>query len=60
MAAILAVIEHAIADGEDLTLLQDKLLAMYGQLDSSQLEKIMTAAFACADLAGRVDVAEGR
>jgi len=46
----------AFADANDLEKVRDNLLNAYGDLDSKKLENIMTMAFACADLAGQVDV----
>lgn len=43
---------------ESLEALRDDLLDSYGDLDSGELSKIMTLAFATADLSGRFDVSE--
>lgn len=44
------------AESESLEILRDKLLASYGDLDSSSLNRVMALAFAAADLSGRFDV----
>ena len=52
----LALIKSKVDGATDLNTLQDDLLAMYGDLSSEDLTKVMALAFAAADLAGRFDV----
>lgn len=60
--AIKGLVDTIISKGEKaetLEALRDDLLNSYGDLDSSELTKVMGLAFAAADLAGRFDVREG-
>ncbi len=45
---------------ENLDILQADLLGMYGDLPTEELTKVMSLAFAAADLAGRFDVSQGQ
>jgi phage gp29-like protein len=50
---------RAKVDGSaDLNALQEDLLSMYGDLPTEDLTKVMSLAFAAADLAGRFDVVQ--
>ena len=53
------VIRAKTEKAKSLEALRDDLLASYGDLDSGELAKVMTLAFAAADLSGRFDVSEG-
>lgn len=53
--AILKKIDQA----ESFAALRDDLLMSYGALDSDELTRIMTLAYAAADLSGRYDVDQG-
>lgn len=60
--SIKSVVDTIRTKGEQaksLETLRDDLLNSYGDLDSSELTKVMGLAFAAADLAGRFDVREG-
>lgn len=56
MIGQIAAITEQAGSLEDL---RDRLLAGYGDLDSSELVKVMQLAFAAAELSGRFDVSEG-
>ncbi|MDD1606936.1 MAG: DUF935 domain-containing protein [Methylococcaceae bacterium] len=56
IAEWIKIIAAKVASAEDLTTLQDDLLGMYGDLPTDDLTKVMSLAFAAADLAGRFDV----
>jgi phage gp29-like protein len=58
MDTLLARIEAEVAAAPDLASLQARLVAMYGDLDSADLVRIMAAAFALAELKGIADVRE--
>jgi phage gp29-like protein len=49
-------IRDKVDQADSLESLRDELLNGYGDLDSGELTKVMTLAFAAADLAGRFDV----
>jgi phage gp29-like protein len=60
-ASVKAMVDQVAAlaaDAESLEALRDQLLASYGDLDSSSLNRVMALAFAAADLSGRFDVSE--
>ncbi|MDD2723561.1 MAG: DUF935 family protein [Methylovulum sp.] len=54
--SLVDVIKAKADKAENLEALRDDLLASYGDLDASDLVKVMTFGFAAADLAGRFDV----
>lgn len=53
------VLRGKVEKADSLVALRDDLLAAYGEMDSSELTKVMAVAFATADLSGRFDVREG-
>jgi phage gp29-like protein len=53
-------IRGKVDQADSLEALRDELLNGYGDLDSSELTKVMALAFAAADLSGRFDVSEGQ
>lgn len=56
---LLDEIDRAIAEGESLESLQQRLLANYAKLDVKELAAVMGQAMSIAELAGRVDVNDG-
>lgn len=52
----IAVIKTKLASAESLESFQAELVNMYGDLPSDDLTKVMSLAYATADLAGRFDV----
>lgn len=54
----LTLIKSKIDSATSLAALQAELLAMYGDLPTEDLTKVMSLAFAAADLAGRFEVAQ--
>jgi phage gp29-like protein len=56
IAEWIAMIKAKVNSAEDLDTLQADLLGMYGDLPTEDLTKVMSLAFAAADLAGRFDV----
>lgn len=57
-----AVLEHVreiVQNATSLEALRDELLASFGNLPSEDLVKVMSAAFAVAELAGMSDVSDG-
>lgn len=59
LAAVRTVVDQALAAGDSLEQLRDRLLDSFGALDTERLASVMELAFAAADLAGRVDVMDG-
>lgn len=57
-AVMLDKVRELVDNAESLEQLRDDLLAAYGELDSSELVKIMELAFIAADLSGRYDAQE--
>jgi phage gp29-like protein len=56
IAEWIAMIKGKVDSTKDLDTLQADLLGMYGDLPTEDLTKVMSLAFAAADLAGRFDV----
>lgn len=56
---VLDKVRELVDNAESLEGLRDDLLAAYGDLDSSELVKVMELAFIAADLSARYDVQEG-
>lgn len=56
----LTILHDAMAQAPDLASLQTRLTQMYGMLPSDELIRIMSAAFALAELKGMADVQDGR
>ncbi|UOA07631.1 DUF935 domain-containing protein [Methylobacter sp. S3L5C] len=52
-------IRSKVDAADSLDSLRDDLLNSYGDLNSTELVKVMALAFACSDLSGRFDVKEG-
>ena len=50
------VIRKEVMAASSLDDLRDRLLSLYGHLDSKKMADVMGTAFACARLAGRYDV----
>lgn len=55
---VLDQVLHLVDTAPDLATLRDQLLNAYGDLDTADLQRVMQAGFATADLSGRFDVAE--
>jgi hypothetical protein len=61
LEAMLATVRRLVDEADSLEALRDRLLAAYGDLDTTRLTAVMQMAYAAADLAGRYDVdREGR
>lgn len=59
LKSLVDTIRAKVENADNLESLRDELLNSYGELDNNDLVKVMTLAFAAADLAGRFDVSEG-
>ncbi len=59
LASMLEVVRAKVEKAESLEALRDALLNSFGDLDDSELVKVMEMGFLAADLAGRFDVNEG-
>lgn len=55
---VLDQVRHLVDTAPDLATLRDQLLTAYGDLDTADLQRVMQAGFATADLSGRFDVAD--
>lgn len=59
MAALMAHVTGIVNTATSLEDIRDQLLGAYGSLPAEQLQAVMSAGFAVADLAGRFDVERG-
>ncbi|MTD32528.1 phage portal protein family protein [Paludibacterium denitrificans] len=60
MEAILQVIRQALADAPDLASFRAWLINGFGDLPTTELQRVMNTAFSLAELAGRYEVRHGR
>jgi phage gp29-like protein len=59
LKGLVDTIRAKVEAADSFAALRDDLLASYAELDSDELTRVMTLAFAAADLSGRYDVQQG-
>lgn len=60
IAQLKGLVDQVIAEGGDLAELSDRVIELFGQMDSATLGGIIAQAMTLSDCAGRADVADGQ